>query len=251
MPSAREQAIVSVLADLFAEMVGDPKPPTRAEANYAFIALCGNRMIAYERAWALPQTMLDRAGFECPVEMCTRLSASELEAVIRQPPCGHRLPGRIAAAMSGTARAIESEYAGDARNVYRGQDVSVVLRRLEALPGYGRKLARLALRIILLDWAGDVRGERAFLDVTPDLHVCRVLYRLGLIGTPSPPLAIDAARRASPSAPYLVDGAFALGTSVCGARPACNRCSLARHCLVKSGRGPDYADIYIGHHDDL
>lgn len=230
MPSAREIAIVSVLADLFAEMVGDPRPPSRADANYAMVALCGNRMIAYERAWALPQTMMDRTGFQCPVEMCSHLSTGELEAVIRQPPCGHRLPGRIAAAMSGTARVIASEYLGDARNLYQSHDVATVLRRLEALPGYGRKLSRLALRIILLDWAGDVAGDRAELDLSPDLHVCRVLFRLGLIERPDPLLAIEAARRVSPNAPYLVDGAFSLGTTVCGARPKCEACGLLAHC---------------------
>lgn len=232
MPSARERAIVSVLSDLFEQMVCDPKPPTQAEANYTFIALCGNRMIAYERAWALPQTMLDRTGFECPVEMCSRLSIAELEAVIRQPPCGHRLPGRIATAMGGTARTIASEYDSDARNLYQSQDVTTVLQRLEALPGYGRKLARLALRIILLNWAGDVAGDRSLLDVTPDLHVCRVLWRLGLVRRPNPQSALEAARCISPTAPYLIDGAFALGTSVCGAHPQCRSCPLEPHCPV-------------------
>lgn len=226
----RERDIVCVLAELFGEMVADPTPPTRTEANYTMIALCGNRMIAYERAWALPQTMMLRSGFDDPLDMCVRLSAEELESVIRQPPCGHRLPGRIAVAMRGTAGNIESEYDGDARNLYHGQDVATVLRRLESLPGYGRKLARLALRIILLDWDGDVAGDRAALDVTPDLHVCRVLRRLGLIERADPKLAIEAARRLSPSSPYLVDGAFALGTTVCGARPRCGECPLRTHC---------------------
>ena len=227
---SREHEIVSVLAGLFEEMVREPEPPSRGEANYTIIALCGNRMIAYERAWALPRTMLARTGFSDPVEMCTSLSVAELETVIRQPPCGHRLPGRIAAAMSGTAHDVADMYAGDARNLYLSQDVATVLARLEALPGYGQKLARLALRIILLDWAGDVRGDRAALDVTPDLHVCRVLFRLGLIKRAEPRLAIEAARRLCPSAPYLVDGAFALGTTICGAKPKCGACPLWVHC---------------------
>lgn len=231
MPVAeREREIVRVLAKLLGEMVSDPMPPTRAEANYTMIALCGNRMIAYERAWALPRMMMQRSGFDDSLEMCVRLSVDELESVIRQPPCGHRLPGRIAVAMSGTAHIIESQCHGDARNLYQEQDVVTVLRRLEALPGYGRKLARLALRIILLDWGGDVAGDRAALDVTPDLHVCRVLERLGLIERADPGLAIEAARRLSPDAPYLVDGAFALGTTVCGARPRCEECPLRTQC---------------------
>lgn len=229
--SSREDQIVRVLTELFWEMVPDPAPPSKFEANYALIALCGNRMIAYERAWALPDTMLDRNGqFTDPIEMCATLSASELEALIRQPPCGHRLPGRIAAAMSGTARQVVEKYGGDARNLYLGKDVATVLTRLEALPGYGRKLARLALRIVLLDWAADVAGDRAMLDVTPDLHVCRVLHRLGLIERPEPSLALESARRLSPAAPYLVDGGFALGTTVCGAQPRCGQCPLWVHC---------------------
>lgn len=230
-PTPREREIVRVLAGLFWEMVPDPAPPSKFEANYALIALCGNRMIAYERAWALPDTMLDRHGaFSDPVEMRAALSASELEALIRQPPCGHRLPGRIAAAMSGTALQVVERYGGDARNLYLGQDVATVLKRLEALPGYGCKLARLALRIILLDWAADVAGDRAMLDVTPDLHVCRVLHRLGLIDRPEPSLALESARRLSTAAPYLVDGGFRLGTTVCGSRPNCGICPLWVYC---------------------
>lgn len=227
----REQEIVRVLAELFWDMVPDPAPPSKLEANYAIVALCGNRMIAYERAWALPDTMLERDGrFADPIEMCATLSAPELEALIRQPPCGHRLPGRIAAAMSGTALEVVKRYGGDARNLYLRQDVPTVLNRLEALPGHGRKLARLALRIILLDWAADVAGDRAMLDVTPDLHVCRVLQRLGLIDRAEPSLALEAARRLSPAAPYLADGAFRLGTTVCGSRPKCGICRLWEHC---------------------
>lgn len=227
----REQEIVRVLADLFWEMVPpDPEPPSKSSANYTFIALCGNRLIAYERAWQLPNTMMIRSGFNDPIEMCTSLSPTQLEAVIRQPPCGHRLPGRIAGAMSGTAHEIVEKYDGDARNLYMGQDVATVLRRLAALPGYGRKLARLALRIVLLDWAGQVSGDRAELDVTPDLHVCRVLHRLGIIDRPEPALALESARRLSPAAPYLVDGAFLLGTTVCGSRPDCGACELWAHC---------------------
>ena len=231
----REERILAVLSDYFYRMVPEePEPPSAWDANYTLIALCGNRLVNYERAWQLPFTMMERTGYEDPLEMCRALTVEELEAAIRVPPCGHRMPRRVALAMHGTARAIAEDYSGDARTLYHGQPLAVVQERLGALSGYGRKLSRLAMLIILFHWGGEV-GE-GILDCAPDLHVCRVLHRLGLIAEPDPELALQAARKLSPLAYYLADGAFGLGTTLCGAKPACGDCPLHSDCPLGTKR---------------
>lgn len=195
----RESLIVEVLADCFATMQPtEPEPPCRDESNYTGLALVANRQVAYQWAWELPDTMMRRTGYLDPVAMFLELSVDELETVIRQPKCAHRLPKTMAKLMKGTATVIAEHYDADFRNLYLGQQIPEVLRRLLALPGYGRKLARLALRTIVVDWRaydlGHVLGSRADVDAVPDVHVMRVLHRLGLIESIDPDLAVEAAR---------------------------------------------------------
>lgn len=231
----REERIVEVLSACFQRMQPEnPEPPSQEEANYTALALVANRQVPYQWAWELPDTMMWRAGFNDPLEMFLALSETELETVIREPKCAHRLPATMARLMKGTALAIDIQYGGDFRNLYVGRGIPEILCSLLALPGYGRKLARLALRTIVVDWTaydlGQVHGNRSEVDAVPDVHVCRVLHRLGLIDSPDPVLAIEVARALAPDSPYVIDGAFEHGLTVCSSTPRCKDCRLQRIC---------------------
>jgi uncharacterized HhH-GPD family protein len=69
------------------------------------------------------------------------LAAAEpdrLEAAFREKPAVHRFPGTMAARVQELARAVVSDYDGDASRLWsEAGDADDLRRRIEALPGFG------------------------------------------------------------------------------------------------------------------
>ncbi len=117
-------------------------------------------------------------------------------------------------------------YDGDAREIWRGNNASDVLSRLEDL-GLGPRISRMATGA-LMD-TGWIKGR---CDVKADIHVCRVIGRV-FIGKPAlPEVAEEIARLLYSRNPWRLDGPlFTIGKSFC--RPtgaACLDCQLHAHC---------------------
>lgn len=96
-----------------------------------------------ERAFAGPAKILDRFGSLDPAE----IAAAEPEGfadLCATPPAIHRYGRSMAGRIQSLASVVVDEYDGAAETIWTGaSDTSDLLRRLQALPGFGEQKARI------------------------------------------------------------------------------------------------------------
>ena len=117
----------------------------------AFALLVGmllDQQFPMERAFAGPATILDRFGTLDPATIADA-PPEEFADICAGPPAVHRYPGAMAARVQALARQVTDTYGGDAASLWRtapsGQEL---LRRLLALPGFGRQKAQIFVALL-------------------------------------------------------------------------------------------------------
>ena len=70
-------------------------------------------------------------------------------ALCAQPPAVHRFPGSMAARLQGLAAHVVDEYDGDAARLWEGAATGKeLMRRLGALPGFGKQKAQIFVALL-------------------------------------------------------------------------------------------------------
>ena len=200
---------------------------------HAYVIACiMDRQIKAERAWEIPYRIRERVGsFE--FRRLRELSKADLVGAMRKPTTLHRYPAVMAANIYSAITLIDDKYGGDASRIWSGKPSSaaVVLRLLE-FPGVGPKIATMAAN--LLARLFKVRFSDYYsVDISVDVHVRRVLTRLGIVDAGALlERVVYAARAMSPEFPGLIDSpTFELGRNVCRPRnPRCGKCYLRKYC---------------------
>jgi endonuclease-3 len=200
----RARAVVELLAEAYpgAECELDYRNPWELLVATVLSAQCTDARVNQVtpelfRRWPTPQ---DHAIADL----------SEVEDVIR-PTGFFRNKAR---ALEGAARAVVSEHGGE---------VPEDLEALVALPGVGRKTAKVVL--------GEAFGIAAGIAV--DTHVRRVAGRIGLTGSSEPEAIADELERLVPRSEWVTLSMRLIlhGRRVCGARkPGCEGCALEPAC---------------------
>jgi uncharacterized HhH-GPD family protein len=96
-----------------------------------------------ERAFAGPAKVLDRFGTLDPAALAGA-DPEEFAALCAVPPAVHRFPGSMAARIQQLARIVTDEYDGQADRLWtEAGSGSELMRRLQALPGFGRQKAQI------------------------------------------------------------------------------------------------------------
>lgn len=101
-----------------------------------------------EHAFRGPAKVLDRFGTLAP----DRIAAAEPEAfaaLCSTPPAIHRFPGSMAARLQELARVVVDDYDGDVTRVWsEAATGKELLRRINALPGFGQQKARIFVALL-------------------------------------------------------------------------------------------------------
>ena len=138
-----------------------------------------DRQIKAERAWKLPYVIADEIGSR---EIGAFAAKDEQYYInLFETKKLHRYNSLMAKYFYGAVQRIVNEYDGDASKIWAGNPPSrlVVLRFLE-FDGVGPKIATMATNILSRDY--NVRmQELTAVDISPDVHVKRIMYRLGLV----------------------------------------------------------------------
>ena len=115
-----------------------------------------------EKAFKGPRILADRLGVD-------RLDAAaiagyEPEAfgkIFATVPAIHRFPGSMAERTQKLCQAIADQYDGDAASVWTGAaDAKELLKRLEALPGFGKQKAQIFTALLGKQFGVDLPGWR-------------------------------------------------------------------------------------------
>ena len=111
-----------------------------------FALLCGmllDQQFPMERAFAGPAKVLERFGSLDPAEIAAA-DPERFAALCAEPPAVHRFPGSMAARIQALAAHVEAEYGGRAERLWdEAADGRDLMRRLQALPGFGKQKAQI------------------------------------------------------------------------------------------------------------
>lgn len=200
---------------------------------HAFVlAALVDRQIRADKAWLVPSLIGQRLGSFALADL-ERLSATQWVAVMRDPTPAHRMPETMADVLYRGVARIRSHYRGDASLIWADKPASArAVRRFLEFHGAGPKIATMAVNILVRDFHVPLRDYR-YIDISADVHVCRVMGRLGFVEEGASPAAvIYAARELNPDFPGIFDLAlWDLGRTVCRpTAPQCSECPLREYC---------------------
>jgi uncharacterized HhH-GPD family protein len=113
------------------------------------IGMLLDQQVPMETAFAGPAKLRQRLGRLD----AARIAAHDPEAfaeVCKTPPSVHRFPGSMAGRIQALCSAVAEQWGGDAAQIWMrdAPDGAEVLRRLEALPGFGAQKARIFLALL-------------------------------------------------------------------------------------------------------
>jgi endonuclease III len=200
---------------------------------HAFVIAClMDRVGKAERAWSIPYELQQRLGsFEFPFLL--QLSLQELENAMKQPTSLHWLNNVMPKNMYKAIHRISDVYNGNAGAIWAGRPSSAtIVRRFLEFDGAGPKVATMAANILVRDLRIEV-SDRYSIDVSVDVHVRRVLSRMGFVPKgESDEYIIYRAREMHPEYPGVFDLVlWDLGRTLCRPQnPACTSCEWAAQC---------------------
>jgi uncharacterized HhH-GPD family protein len=111
-----------------------------------------DQQIPMEKAFRGPAVLLERLG-HLDAAAIAQADPEAFVAVMARPPAVHRFPGSMAQRVQDLCRALVEHYGGRAEAVWAGAedgtaDGAEVLRRLQALPGFGKQKAQIFLALL-------------------------------------------------------------------------------------------------------
>jgi uncharacterized HhH-GPD family protein len=103
-----------------------------------------DQQIPMERAFVAPYRMRERLGGTLDAHHIAQMPIEDLAAAFRQPPALHRYWGSMSQRTQAFCQALVDDYRGDAAMVWTtADDGAELVRRLQALPGFGKEKARI------------------------------------------------------------------------------------------------------------
>ena len=216
---------------------------TEKRANSFFVGVMLDQMQPAERAWKGAKYLVDNYFretdyFWSEIENThlTRLRnicrTGYNEQSFALNVVANSFPNRLKSA----ARKIVSDYNSDVRNIWNGvdkKDVDEIYRRFAEFEGIGDALAKMAQFILVRDYgvAGG-RASKKYMSVKPDVHLQRVMFRLGMYEEESARSVIVIADSLKLRSPADFDWAvWNIGRSYCHSKdPNCCDCPLKEVC---------------------
>jgi uncharacterized HhH-GPD family protein len=97
-----------------------------------------------EKAFAAPYVLSQRLGHEPTAQELADFDPDALIAIFATPPALHRFPKAMAGRVQAVCRLLVEQYDGDAAKLWEGvQTGAELLRRIAALPGFGKQKSQI------------------------------------------------------------------------------------------------------------
>jgi uncharacterized HhH-GPD family protein len=107
-----------------------------------------DQQIPMEKAFRGPAVLQERLGHLDAASIAEHPTEA-FAAVMARPPAVHRFPGSMAGRVQDLCRYLVEHHDGRAEDVWEGaRDGADLLRRLQALPGFGRQKAQIFLALL-------------------------------------------------------------------------------------------------------
>lgn len=201
---------------------------------HAFVLAClMDRQINAERAWAIPYKIYKEVGTFNIYKL--KEKGKEYYKELFNKNKFHRFNNDMAKIFyNGICRIID-KYEGKANKIWKDNPSSaaIVYRFLE-FDGCGIKIATMAANILARQFKIPMLDYYS-IDISPDVHVRRVLYRLGFVEKESSPdMVIYKVRELNPEFPGLIDFVcWEIGRNYCKPKfkdCECKKCDMNEAC---------------------
>ena len=198
---------------------------------HAFVLACiMDRQIKAERAWSIPCIIMDKWGTN--IDLLDSVSEDEYITFFKNKSL-HRFNTNMAKFFKDGVHRIKNYYASDASMVWKNKPSSAkFVYDFLQFNGVGVKIATMAANILVRQFQIEF-SDYYSIDVSPDVHVRRVMWRMGLIENEKDPYsAIYRARELNPKFPGIIDfSAWEIGKEYCRPKnPKCDDCSVNAEC---------------------
>jgi endonuclease III len=195
------------------------------------LACLMDRQIKAEKAWAIPQKIFDIIS----THNFNKLVTIEKDVFINifEKNKLHRFNSAMADIFYSGIQDIKNKYHGNASAIWseKPSSAAVVFRFLE-FKGCGIKIATMATNILARDFRIPM-SDYYSIDISPDVHIKRVLARMGYVNPdPTPEMIIYKARELYPQFPGIIDfSCWEIGRTWCKpTNPDCSNCIVNVDC---------------------
>ena len=120
-----------------------------SESPFALlVGMMLDQQFPMERAFAGPAKILERLGSVDPARIAAA-DPEEFKTLCSTPPAIHRFPGSMAERVQALARIVVEEYDGDAARLWgEAGSGKELMKRLTALPGFGKQKAQIFMALL-------------------------------------------------------------------------------------------------------
>lgn len=202
------------------------------QCPHAFVLAClMDRQIKAERAWMIPLEVFRGFGVH-EIGSLAKISLSDLSAFFAKKKL-HRFNDTMAEVFHKAIQNIMNEYNGDASQIWSGNpsSSSVVYRFLE-FKGSGIKISTMAANILARQFRVPF-SDYYSIDISPDVHIIRVMKRMGFVPADATnDMIIYKARELNPEFPGIIDfSCWEIGRTWCKpSYPKCEKCIVGEDC---------------------
>jgi uncharacterized HhH-GPD family protein len=113
------------------------------------IGMVLDQQIPLEKAFSSPYVLAERLGHVPDAAEIAGLDEDTLVAIFSKPPALHRFPGSMAKRVQAMCRAVVEQYDGEVSRIWAtAADGRELLRRLAALPGFGKQKAQIFVALL-------------------------------------------------------------------------------------------------------
>lgn len=172
---------------------------------YLFVLGCVmDRQVKAEQSWKIPDKVCSHFDIK-KFDDLARLTKSDVIKCFKDETL-HRFNDIMGENFYDAVQRIKNVYHGDASEIWKGEPSSaLVVYRFLCFKGVGIKIATMATNILQRD-LGVKFSDKSAIDVSPDVHVRRILYRLGLTDNQEDiQQAVYMAKAINPSYPGIID----------------------------------------------
>jgi uncharacterized HhH-GPD family protein len=108
------------------------------------IGMLLDQQMPFERAFSAPYRLQERLGGQLDCGDIADMTPERFESVFKAPPALHRFPGAMAKRTQALCQHIVEHYGGETAAMWADPPSGAELvRRLEALPGFGKEKAKI------------------------------------------------------------------------------------------------------------
>lgn len=199
---------------------------------HAYVLAClMDRQIKAERAWKIPLEIFKGFGTLEIAKLAT-IPHSEITSFFSNNKL-HRFNETMADVFYRGIKDISKKYDGDASKIWSGNPCSstVVYRFLE-FKGSGIKISTMAANILARQFRIPF-SDFYSIDISPDVHIIRVMKRMGFVPeNATNDMIIYKARELNPTFPGIIDfSCWEIGRTWCKPKkPLCEECIVGKDC---------------------